>query len=125
MSPRNQPVSSSIRCLEKQALKRICAAHGAVNLITNRIRISGQIGRRKPRVQRTDSVHIKSSMRRSGRIGIFSESVHKFPVNLKRNQPGALSAVDSGIIERPLTANAFAGTGERGYSLNLSARYSI
>ena len=45
-------------------------------------------------------------MRRLGRIGIFSESVHKFLVNLKRNQPGAFSAVDSGIIERHLAANA-------------------
>jgi hypothetical protein len=45
-------------------------------------------------------------MRRLGRIGIFSESVHKFLVNLKRNQPDAFCAVDSGIIERHLTANA-------------------
>ena len=28
--------------------------------------------------QRIDSVHIKSNMRRLGRIGIFSESIHKF-----------------------------------------------
>jgi hypothetical protein len=34
--------------------------------------------------QRIDSVHIKSNMRRLGRIGIFSESTHKFLVNLKR-----------------------------------------
>ena len=35
--------------------------------------------------QRIDSVHIKSNMRRLGRIGIFSESIHKFLVNLKRS----------------------------------------
>ena len=34
--------------------------------------------------QRIDSVHIKSNMRRLGRIGIFSKSINKFLVNLKR-----------------------------------------
>ena len=34
-------------------------------------------------VQRIDSVNIKSNMRRLGRIGIFSEGIHKFLKNLK------------------------------------------
>ena len=34
--------------------------------------------------QRIDSVHIKSNMRHLGRIGIFSQSMHKFLVNLER-----------------------------------------
>jgi len=59
---------------------------------------------------RLDSYQIQHAAFRADRH--FSESVHKFPVNLKRNQPGALSDVDSGIIERPLTSNTFAGTGE-------------
>ena len=36
--------------------------------------------------QRIDSVHIKSNMRRLGRIGIFTEYIHKFLKNLKRGQ---------------------------------------
>lgn len=56
--------------------------------------------------QRLDSVHIKSNMRRLGRIGIFSESIHKFLVNIKRSQPEAFSAVDAGVIEQYLTRNA-------------------
>jgi hypothetical protein len=34
--------------------------------------------------QRLDSVHIRSNMRRLGRIGIFSKSIHTFLINLKR-----------------------------------------
>jgi hypothetical protein len=36
--------------------------------------------------QRIDSVHIKSNMRRLGRIGIFTVTIHKFLTNLKRGQ---------------------------------------
>ena len=35
--------------------------------------------------QRIDSVHIKLNMRRLGRIGIFTSTIHKFLINLKRN----------------------------------------
>jgi hypothetical protein len=35
--------------------------------------------------QRIDSVHIKSNMRRLGRISIFSRTIFKFLVNLKRH----------------------------------------
>jgi len=44
--------------------------------------------------QRIDSVHIKSNMRRLGRIGIFTESTHKFLVNLKRSHPAYFNLVD-------------------------------
>jgi hypothetical protein len=37
--------------------------------------------------QRLDSVHIKSNMRRLGRIGILVRCLHKFLVNLKRQSP--------------------------------------
>lgn len=36
--------------------------------------------------QQIDSVHIKSNMRRLGRIVIFSKTIHKFLKNLKRGQ---------------------------------------
>jgi hypothetical protein len=44
--------------------------------------------------QRIDSVHIKSNMRRLGRIGIFSESIHTFLVNLKRGHQNQFATVD-------------------------------
>jgi hypothetical protein len=42
--------------------------------------------------QRIDSVHIKSNMRRLGRIGIFSQSIHTFLVNLPDQRSGLLGA---------------------------------
>lgn len=53
--------------------------------------------------QRIDSVHIKSNMRRLGRIGIFSESIHKFLVNLNRQHPGHFQTVEKDIIDRYFT----------------------
>lgn len=50
--------------------------------------------------QRIDSVHIKSNMRRLGRIGIFSESIHNFLVNLKRNQQNLFETVEKDIVDR-------------------------
>jgi hypothetical protein len=50
--------------------------------------------------QRIDSVHIKSNMRRLGRIGIFSESIHKFLANLKRNHPDQLDTVDTKVVDK-------------------------
>ena len=34
--------------------------------------------------QRLDSTHIRSNMKSLGRIGVFSQTIHKFPTNLKR-----------------------------------------
>ncbi len=50
--------------------------------------------------QRIDSVHIKSNMRRLGRIGIFSRSIHKFLVNLKRAYKEQFESVDQAIIDK-------------------------
>ena len=52
--------------------------------------------------QRIDSVHIKSNMRRLGRIGIFSESIHNFLVNLKRNHQNLFKTVEKDIVDRYL-----------------------
>lgn len=49
--------------------------------------------------QRIDSVHIKSNMRRLGRISIFVTSINKFLVNLKRNHKALFATVGSDIIE--------------------------
>ena len=44
--------------------------------------------------QRIDSVHIRSNMRRLGRIGIFSRTIFKFLVNLKRHHRTLFDAID-------------------------------
>jgi hypothetical protein len=53
--------------------------------------------------QRIDSVHIKSNMRRLGRIGIFSQGIHKFLLNLKRGHQSHFETIDNSIIEKYLT----------------------
>ena len=50
--------------------------------------------------QRIDSVHIKSNMRRLGRIGIFAKSIHTFLVNLKRHHENVFGGLDQGVVER-------------------------
>ncbi|BBO67282.1 hypothetical protein DSCA_12120 [Desulfosarcina alkanivorans] len=50
--------------------------------------------------QRIDSVHIKSNMRRLGRIGIFSRTIFKFLVNLKRHHRALFEAIDEKTITR-------------------------
>jgi len=59
-----------------------------------------------PDNQRIDSVHIKSNMRRLGRIGIFSETIHKFLVNLKRNHQEPFATVNEAIIDKYLSEKA-------------------
>ena len=56
--------------------------------------------------QRIDSVHIKSNMRRLGRIGIFSKSIHKFLVNLKRGYKEHFDTVDQAIIDKYFSEKA-------------------
>ncbi len=56
--------------------------------------------------QRIDSVHIKSNMRRLGRIGIFSESIHKFLVNLKRGHQDYLNTIDEKVIDKYLSKDS-------------------
>jgi hypothetical protein len=50
--------------------------------------------------QRIDSVHIKSNMRRLGRISIFSQTIFKFLVNLKRHHRTLFDAIDEKVIAR-------------------------
>jgi hypothetical protein len=56
--------------------------------------------------QRIDSVHIKSNMRRLGRVGIFSKSIHKFIVNLKRGYKEQFETVDQAVIDKYFSAKA-------------------
>ena len=53
--------------------------------------------------QRIDSVHIKSNMRRLGRIGIFVSTIHKFLVNLKRNHKELFDTIDADSRDKYLS----------------------
>jgi hypothetical protein len=56
--------------------------------------------------QRIDSVHIRSNMRHLGRICIFSQSIHNFLVNLKRQRRVTFETIEKELVERYLTAKA-------------------
>jgi len=58
--------------------------------------------------QRIDSVHIRSNMRRLGRIGIFTTAIHKFLKNLKRHHGGLFETVETAVVERYLSEKALA-----------------
>jgi hypothetical protein len=56
--------------------------------------------------QRIDSVHIKSNMRRLGRIGILVRCLHKFLVNLKRQYPELFETLPPEVVEKYLSEKA-------------------
>ena len=53
--------------------------------------------------QRIDSVHIQSNMRKLGRIRIFTQTISKFLVNLKRHHRQLFDNLTESIIERYLS----------------------
>jgi hypothetical protein len=59
-----------------------------------------------PDKQRIDSVHIKSNMRRLGRINIFSTTIHKFLINVKRNHKELFDTIDKKLVAKYLSAKA-------------------
>ena len=56
--------------------------------------------------QRIDSVHIKSNMRRLGRIGILVRCLHKFLVNLKRQYQEFFDTLPQERVEKYLSEKA-------------------
>jgi len=56
--------------------------------------------------QRIDSVHIKSNMRRLGRIGIFASTISKFLVNVKRGHKELFDTIDENIVENYLSKDS-------------------
>ena len=56
--------------------------------------------------QRIDSVHIRSNMQRLGRICIFSQSIHNFLVNLKRQHRTIFETIEKELLDRYLTEKA-------------------
>jgi hypothetical protein len=59
-----------------------------------------------PSKQRIDSVHIRSNMRRLGRICIFSQSIHNFLINLKRQRRAIFETIEKELLDRYLTEKA-------------------
>ena len=55
--------------------------------------------------QRMDSVHVKSNMRRLGRIGVFVRTIKKFLINLKRQHRGLFDQLDPMLTQRYLSKN--------------------
>ena len=77
--------------------------------------------------QRIDSVHIRSNMRKLGRITIFSQTIKKFLVNLKRHHRDLFDEIDQDLIERYWTTKsqsvfsmvkARARTDNRGFNMH-------
>ncbi len=58
--------------------------------------------------QRLDSVHIRSNMRKLGRISLFSQTIHKFLVNLKRQHRHLFDELETTLIERYWSKKALA-----------------
>lgn len=53
--------------------------------------------------QRLDSVHIRSNMKRLGRIGIFVRTIHKFMLNLKRQHGDIFASLPQELVDKYLT----------------------
>jgi hypothetical protein len=56
--------------------------------------------------QRIDSIHIKSNMRRLGRINMFAKTMHTFLINLKRNHQALFDTIAQDLVDRYLTKKA-------------------
>jgi hypothetical protein len=56
--------------------------------------------------QRIDSVHIRSNMKNLGRIGLFSQTIHKFLVNLKRQHRSLFDHLPGDLVNRYLKKKA-------------------
>ena len=61
-----------------------------------------------PKNQRIDSVHIRSNMRRLGRITIFSQTTFKFLVNLRRHHRELFDTIAPELTDRYLGKKALA-----------------
>jgi len=56
--------------------------------------------------QRLDSVHLKSNMRRLGRLGILTRCIHRLLVNLKRQHPELHAGLEPELVARYSTKKA-------------------
>ena len=80
--------------------------------------------------QRIDSVHIRSNMRKLGRIGIFARTIHKFLKNLKRHHPRLFKMIKDDVVKRYLPEKALAafsiysGHKGQGYQVQVMETFS-
>jgi hypothetical protein len=89
--------------------RQVLTENGLDQLIFDNIRVKlAKVFKVNTDEQRIDSVHIKSNMRRLGRIGIFSQTMHKFLVNLKRHQQNLFAKIDDQLLERYVSKKALA-----------------
>jgi hypothetical protein len=89
--------------------RQVLTKNGLDQLIFDNIRVKlAKVFKVNTDEQRIDSVHIKSNMRRLGRIGIFSQTIHKFLVNLKRHQQNLFAKIDDQLLERYVSKKALA-----------------
>jgi Transposase DDE domain/Transposase domain (DUF772) len=58
--------------------------------------------------QRLDSVHLKSNMRRLGRLGILTRCIHRLLVKLQRHHPELFAALEPELVARYFTKKALA-----------------
>ena len=89
------------------SFRTIMAGNGLDSCVFNQITEKlAQVFAVDTHTQRLDSVHIKSNMRHLSRIGIFSKSIHRFLVNLKRHYPEQFQQIASSTSERYLSKAA-------------------
>ena len=89
--------------------RQVLTDNGLDQLIFDNIRVKlAKVFKVNTDEQRIDSVHIKSNMRRLGRIGIFSQTIHKFLVNLKRHHQDLFAKIDDQLLERYVSKKALA-----------------
>jgi len=81
--------------------RRLMAEHGIEGDMFERLtdKLSEVFGV-DPSNQRIDSVHIRSNMRRLGRIAIFSRAIAKFLVNFKRHHRKLFDTIKADVIDR-------------------------
>lgn len=60
----------------------------------------------KTDLQRLDSVHVKSNMRRLGRLGLFQTTIRQFLVRLRKKHPSLLGELNADLLERYLGERA-------------------
>lgn len=89
--------------------RKVLTEHGLDQLIFDNISTKlSRVFNVNMNEQRIDSVHIKSNMRRLGRIGIFSHAISKFLVNLKRQHPRLFKNVRDQVLARYISQKAMA-----------------
>lgn len=89
--------------------RQVLTENGLDQLIFDNIKVKlAKVFKVNTDEQRIDSVHIKSNMRRLGRIGIFSQTINKFLVNLKRHHQNLFAAINDQLLERYVSKKALA-----------------